>query len=145
MWIRAYRRLGFLIIRGDIAIHQQYPNGYQDQTTSNRQNRIAFHASPIPNLEFYLFKNLSTLRENTGGAVFMLSRTHCRAASVLIDARRALPIEHIYQVPSVLIEFDLKLALLVDSKLAGWIQYARALALVRVVQIELTAGEIEGR
>lgn len=68
-----------------------------------------------------------------------------QAASVLVDAWRALPIEHIYEVPGILIEFDLKLALFVDRKLAGRIQDARALAPVRVVQVELSARKIEGR
>jgi hypothetical protein len=56
MWICANRRLGFLIIRCDIAIHQQKPKRYQHQTASNRQDRIAFHASPLSNLEFCIVK-----------------------------------------------------------------------------------------
>jgi hypothetical protein len=69
----------------------------------------------------------------------------CLAASILVNALRAFPIKDICQFPGILGEFDFKLAVLVESKLALWIQYARALFLVGVVQINLSAREIEGR
>src|SRR5208282_684785 len=67
------------------------------------------------------------------------------AASISVDAWRALPIEHVYQSPGILIEFDLKLAILVNGELARRIQYAGALFLIGVVQIKLPTRKIECR
>jgi hypothetical protein len=56
MRICANRWLGLLIIRGDIAVHQQKPNAYQNQTTTNCQEAIAFHVPPLSNVEFCLIE-----------------------------------------------------------------------------------------
>jgi hypothetical protein len=66
------------------------------------------------------------------------------AAHLLVDAGCACPIEHIYQFPGILSKFNFKLTFLVNGKLARRIQYARALFLVTVVYVELSAGKIKG-
>src|SRR5664279_2300103 len=49
---------------------------------------------------------------------------------------RALPVDEVAQPPRILVQLDLQLAVLVDRKLAGWIQDASALALVLIIQVE---------
>src|SRR5215469_11165165 len=62
----------------------------------------------------------------------------------LVDAGRALPVEHVDQLPRVLVQLDLKLALLVDRKLGQGKQHAGALFLVLVVKVKLTRCQVEG-
>jgi hypothetical protein len=55
--------------------------------------------------------------------------------SVSVNARSPLPIDHIHQFPRILSKFNFELAVLVDGKLAFWIQDASAFGLVGVVEI----------
>ena len=55
----------------------------------------------------------------------------------LVNAGRSLPIDNVNQVPRIPNEIHLQLALLIDHDLGCRVQDARALALVRVVQVEI--------
>ena len=63
-------------------------------------------------------------------------------ASVL--GASTVPIDDVDQLPGILAEFKLKLALFVDDELGSRVQYAAALVLIRVVQIKFASGQIEG-
>jgi len=57
----------------------------------------------------------------------------------LVNARRPLPIDNANQVPRVPNEIHLQLPLLIDHKFGCRVQDTRALALVRVVQVEFAS------
>jgi hypothetical protein len=54
----------------------------------------------------------------------------------LVNAGRPLPIENVSQLPGVSHEINLQFPLLIDLEFGRRIQNARALALVRIVQVE---------
>jgi hypothetical protein len=66
-----------------------------------------------------------------------------RAATVLIHALSAFPIEYIHESPSIFAQFDLELSLLVNDKLRRGEQFARALAFVGVIQVEFAGGQVK--
>src|SRR4029077_12531276 len=61
-----------------------------------------------------------------------------------VDAGSAFPVDDIDQFPGILIELELNLALFVQGQLASGIENAGALALVGVVDVEFTGGEVKG-
>src|ERR1700730_16241258 len=62
----------------------------------------------------------------------------------LVNAGRSLPIDNASQVPRIPDEIHLQLSLLIDHKLGRRVQDTRALALVRVVQVELASRQVIG-
>ena len=62
-------------------------------------------------------------------------RTHqlYKLSSHLVDAGCAGPVDHIYQLPGILVEYDLQLPIFIHGELSGRKQNARALFLVRGV------------
>ena len=62
----------------------------------------------------------------------------------LVNAGRSLPIDNVNQVPRIPNEIHLQLALPIDHDLGCRVQDARALALVRVVYVELASGQVVG-
>src|SRR5216684_6401649 len=62
----------------------------------------------------------------------------------LVNARRSLPIDNANQVPGVPNEIHLQLSLLIDNELGCRVQDARALALVRVIQVEFASRQVVG-
>src|SRR6202521_4938427 len=63
-------------------------------------------------------------------------------AKHLVNAGCSLPIENVNQVKRVPNEVDLQLSLLIDDELGCRVQDARALALVRVIQVELASRQV---
>src|SRR6202795_3949024 len=63
-------------------------------------------------------------------------------AKHLVNAGCSLPIENVNQVKRVPNEVYLQLSLLIDDELGCRVQDARALALVRVVQVELASRQV---
>jgi len=61
-----------------------------------------------------------------------------------VDAGSAFPIDDVNEFPGILIELELNLALFVHGQLASGIEDAGALALVGVVDVEFTGGEVKG-
>jgi outer membrane receptor protein involved in Fe transport len=79
-----------------------------------------------------------------GASASRCNRERCIAATCsgatsqprhLINAGRSLPIENVNQLPRVPNEIYLQLSLLIDLELRFGVEHARALALVRIVQI----------
>ena len=64
--------------------------------------------------------------------------------SGLVDAGRALPVEHVNQLPGVLVKFDLELSFFVNRKLGQGKQHAGALFLVLFIQVKLTCRKVKG-
>ena|ERR1700680_298933 len=62
----------------------------------------------------------------------------------LVNARRSLPIDNVNQVPRVPNEIHLQVAVLIDHELGCRVQDARALAPVRVVQVEFAGRQVGG-
>ena len=58
--------------------------------------------------------------------------------------RGSLPIDEIGEAPRVLAEVDLQLALIVENELCRGEKHARALRLVLIVELQLTAAEVKG-
>src|ERR1700675_4426107 len=63
----------------------------------------------------------------------------------LVNGGRSLPIDDVNQLPRIPNEIHLQLPLLIDLELGGRVQHARALAFVRVVQIEFASRQVVGR
>src|SRR5215472_2095331 len=62
----------------------------------------------------------------------------------LVHAGRALPVEHVDQLPRILVEFELHLSLIVERQLRQRKQDAGALALVLIVEVKFACREVEG-
>src|ERR1700730_19218316 len=60
----------------------------------------------------------------------------------LINAGRSLPIENVNQLPRIPNEIHLQLPLLIDHELCFRVKDARTLALVRIIQVEFTGGQV---
>src|ERR1700686_4353845 len=60
----------------------------------------------------------------------------------LVNAGRSLPIENVNQIPGVPNEIHLQLSLLIDHELGCRVQHARALALVRIIQVEFASRQV---
>src|ERR1700730_18286160 len=72
----------------------------------------------------------------------MSQRCDMPRAKHLVNAGCSLPIENVNQVKRVPNEVYLQLSLLIDDELGCRVQDARALALVRVVQVELASRQV---
>ena len=61
----------------------------------------------------------------------------------MLVLRRTLPVDNVGKPPGILVQLDLQLTVLVDGELASRVQDAPALALILIVQLHLTCGQIE--
>src|SRR5579862_2000829 len=63
---------------------------------------------------------------------------------VLLFGASLVPVDNVGELPGILVELKLKLAILVDDQLRSWVENARALVLVRIVQVEFASGQVVG-
>ena len=66
------------------------------------------------------------------------------SSAVLLRGAGLVPIDDVDQLPVILSELKLELALFVDDQLGSRVENARALLLVRIVQVEFAGGQVVG-
>ena len=107
------------------------------QDTSMPRNEI-FHNSPHNSK---VVEGLGMTRPSSKVRIYRATSQLCFVSSV--DAGRSCPIENVNQIPRVLVQIPLQLALRVEDELGRWIEDACALALILVVEVEYAGRQIE--
>ena len=75
--------------------------------------------------------------------ITQLSTADQEAAAVLVNPGRPLPIDNVRQSPGILIKVQLQLSFFVDNQLCSWKQLACTLALVLIVDLQHSGGQIK--
>jgi hypothetical protein len=111
-----------------LSCHGEQNKRYRKQRASD--SKVSKEPHNLPRLD----SQLPSLDENAAGS----------KNTGLVDAGRALPIDNVNQLPWILIEVQLQLALFIDNQLRQWVEKPCTLALILIVKLQYAGGKIEG-